>query len=89
MLPFYFKVFLDKGAVMRDASGTSREPSQDSFFEDMDSVFLSLPHARELAEIEVSFDRSPAVVSSGNILPFRRNQLTDEERAKLLATLAD
>ncbi|WP_206214317.1 hypothetical protein [Desulfovibrio sp. ZJ369] len=77
---------------MRDdasSPGALRDSFHDPLFEAIESVVFSLPHARELAELEVSFGRSSAVVSSGNILPFRRNQLRDEERKKLLGALAD
>lgn len=74
-----------------DASlpGSACQLSQDSLFKAINDAVLSLPHACKLAQLQVSSGRSLAVVSSGNILPFRHNRLTAEERQKLLDALAD
>lgn len=90
--PLLFKGSLDKGVVMRkntSSPGASRDSSHDPLFETIESVVLSLPHAQELAQLEVSETASQAIVPSGNILPFRRNRLRPEEKKRLLNALAD
>ena len=65
------------------------EVSGDPLFAAIEGVVLSLPHAHELAKLDVSETPSSAVIQSGNILPFRRNQLRPEEWQKLMDVLAD
>ncbi len=86
--PHFAKTSLGKGAVMSNDQ-CSPEISQDSLYAAIENAVFSLPHASELAELEVSEIPSQAVIQSGNVLPFRRSQLNPEEWQKLLDTLAD